>query len=299
MSSIAKLSALAQAVASMRETRPNWSLRGKTVVITGAGSGIGRALAQEAARRGALLALSDVDTDGMAETEQLVRELGATTVLTSRLDVSERAHVEEYARSVAAELGVINAVINNAGIAYIGTVQQADYKHMEKVMDIDYWGVVHGSKEFLPYLIESGDGHLVNISSLFGIVSMPSQSAYNAAKFAVRGFTEALRVEMLTDKLPVDVSCVHPGGVKTAVARNAMGAEGVNVKAVARNFDRKLTPTTPEDAATIILDGVEKRSPRILVGPDAKLLNTLHRVVGARYQELIAAGSARTGYTKS
>jgi short-subunit dehydrogenase len=160
-------------------------------------------------------------------------------------------------------------------------------------MDIDFWGVVHGTKEFLPHLVDSGDGHLVNISSLFGLLGMPGQSAYNAAKFAVRGFTEALRLEMLANRRPVTVSCVHPGGIRTAIARNARTTASHDQAAVARFFDSRLARTSADRAARTILDGMLAGKPRILVGGDAKLLDLWVRLVGARYQRPVAAVAGR------
>ena len=196
------------------------SFEGKVAVITGAGSGIGRALALDLAARGAKLALSDIDADGLAETVRAVEVFGAE-VKADRLNVAEREEVLAYADDVVAHFGTVHQVYNNAGIAHNGNVEESDFKDIERIMDVDFWGVVNGTKAFLPHVIASGDGHIVNISSLFGLIAVPGQSAYNAAKFAVRGFTEALRQEMLVAGHPVKVTCVHPGGIKTAVARNA------------------------------------------------------------------------------
>ncbi|MDT5328252.1 MAG: hypothetical protein QOF25_5404, partial [Mycobacterium sp.] len=167
------------------------------------------------------------------------------------------------------------------------------YKDIERVMDVDFWGVVNGTKAFLPHLIESGDGHVVNVSSIFGIFSVPGQAAYNAAKFAVRGFTEALRQEMAMAKHPVKVTTVHPGGVKTAIARNMTAADGIDIKELAQTFDKKLAGTTPEKAATIILDAVRKNRARVLVGPDAKALDLIVRVTGSGYQRLFSSVIAK------
>lgn len=272
---------------------PTGHFTGKVAVVTGAGSGIGRALAVELGRRGAVLAISDVDTAGLAETQVLVEATGAQ-VRGDRVDVAERERVEEYARSVAEEFGRVNLVFNNAGIAFTGNVEEMSYKDVEKVMDVDFWGVVHGTKAFLPHLIESGDGHVVNISSIFGIFSMPSQSAYNAAKFAVRGFTESLRQEMVLTGRPVKVTCVHPGGIKTNIARNAGEVAGRDHDALAGNFD-KVARTSPEKAAQIILRGVERGKARVLVGVDAKVLDFSVRQLGSRYQGVFAAAGRRMG----
>ncbi len=178
------------------------TLTDKVVVVTGAGSGIGRAVALAVARRGALVAVSDVDETGLAETVDRLKGLGAE-VHSDRLDVADRAAFAAYAEAVAAHFGRVNVVVNNAGVTMTGHVLQQTYDEIEWITGVNYWGVVHGTKELLPHLIASGEGHVVNISSLFGLVSMPGQSAYNATKYAVRGFTEALREEMLIEGHPV------------------------------------------------------------------------------------------------
>jgi NADP-dependent 3-hydroxy acid dehydrogenase YdfG len=263
---------------------------GKLVVVTGAGSGIGRALALNLARRGARLALSDLDAAGLAET---VRLLPGAEVRHDLLDVRDRAAMAGYAASVAEQFSRVDVVINNAGVALTGSVLDLDYADLEWVLDVDFWGVVHGSKEFLPYLIASGDGILVNLSSLFGLLAVPGQSGYNAAKFAVRGFTESLRQEMLLRRLPVQVCCVHPGGVKTAIARNARAAAGEDQAGLADFFDRKLARTSPDRAAELIVTGMLAGKPKILVGADARLLDLLVRLLGARYQSLVTAATRR------
>ncbi|OBF27438.1 SDR family oxidoreductase [Mycobacterium sp. ACS4331] len=260
---------------------------GKVCVVTGAGSGIGRALAIELGRSGAKLAISDVDVDGLAATEAELKAIGAP-VKADRLDVTEREAFLLYADEVKAHFGKVNQIYNNAGIAFTGDVEVCEFKDIERIMDVDFWGVVNGTKAFLPHLIESGDGHVVNVSSLFGIFSVPGQSAYNAAKFAVRGFTEALRQEMITKKRPVEVTAVHPGGIKTAIARNATAAEGLDPRELAAEFDNKLARTTPERAAKIILEAVHKKKARVLVGADAKILDVIVRITGSGYQRLFS-----------
>ena len=260
---------------------------GKVAVVTGAGSGIGRALAIELARSGAKVAISDVDIEGLSETERQMQALGAE-VRADLLNVVEREAFLLYADSVTRQFGKVNQIFNNAGIAYAGDVGVSPFKDMERIFDVDFWGVVNGTKAFLPHLIASGDGHVINVSSLFGLLSLPGQSAYNAAKFAVRGFTESLRQEMIIGKKPVAVTCVHPGGIKTAIARNATVAEGIDVRAAAAVFDKYLAITCPEAAARIILTAVRKKKPRVLVGPDAKVLDLLVRAMGARYQDLFS-----------
>jgi NADP-dependent 3-hydroxy acid dehydrogenase YdfG len=267
---------------------------GKVAVVTGAGSGVGQALAIELARSGAKLAISDVDTEGLAATEERLNAIGAP-VKADRLDVTEREAFEVYADGVKGHYGIVNQVYNNAGIAYTGSVEISQFKDLERVMDVDYWGVVNGTKIFLPHLIASGDGHVVNVSSVFGLLAVPGQAAYNAAKFAVRGFTEALRQEMLVAGHPVKVTCVHPGGIKTAIARNAVIAEGLDQEELAHFFDKKLASTSAQKAARVILDGVSKNKPRVLVGTDAKALDLLARVTGSGYQRLVAAVTSRQG----
>ncbi|ABG97784.1 MULTISPECIES: SDR family NAD(P)-dependent oxidoreductase [Rhodococcus] len=265
---------------------------GKVVVITGAGSGIGRALALNLAGRGARLAISDMDTVGLAETARQAEALGAE-VKADHLDVTQREAVLAYADDVRAHFGKINQVYNNAGIAYHGEFEKSEFKDIERIMDVDFWGVVNGTKAFLPHLIASGDGHVVNVSSLFGLLSMPGQSAYNSAKFAVRGFTESLRQEMLIAKHPVKVTCVHPGGIKTAIARNATAGPGEDLDTFAKFFDQKLARTTPEAAAETIVNGVRKSKPRVLIGADAKFLDAWVRLVGPSYQRVVALVAGR------
>jgi NADP-dependent 3-hydroxy acid dehydrogenase YdfG len=261
---------------------------GKVAVVTGAGSGIGQALALELARSGASVAISDVDTEGLAKTEEQVKAIGAQ-VRSDRLDVTEREAFQVYADQINEHFGKVNQIYNNAGIAFVGDVEITQFKEIERVMDVDFWGVVNGTKAFLPHLIASGDGHIVNVSSLFGLMSMPGQAAYNAAKFAVRGFTEALRQEMKLNGHPVKVTVVHPGGIKTAIARNSSAAEGVNAERTAKLFDRWLANTTAHRAAEIILEAVSKDRPRVLVGPDAVVLDAIVRVTGSgAYQRLFS-----------
>ncbi|MGQ4616339.1 SDR family NAD(P)-dependent oxidoreductase [Nocardia sp. R7R-8] len=259
----------------------------KVCVITGAGSGIGRALAVNLARRGAKLALSDIDVDGLAQTVRRCEQLGAE-VKSDRLNVVERDAVIRYADAVKAHFGTVHQVYNNAGIAHHGEVVRSEFKDFERVMDVDFWGVVNGTKAFLPMVIESGDGHIVNVSSLFGLIAIPGQSAYNAAKFAVRGFTESLRQEMLIARHPVKVTCVHPGGIKTAVARNATYAEGIDAESAAAMFDRKLAIHTADMAARTIVDGVRKGHGRVLIGWETKLLDLFVRVTASGYQRIAA-----------
>jgi NADP-dependent 3-hydroxy acid dehydrogenase YdfG len=265
---------------------------GKVAVVTGAGSGIGQALALELARSGASVAISDVNAEGLAQTEEQLKAIGAP-FRSDRLDVTEREAFHIYADQINEHFGKVNQIYNNAGIAYTGDVEITQFKDIERVMDVDFWGVVNGTKAFLPHLIASGDGHIVNVSSLFGLMSMPGQAAYNAAKFAVRGFTEALRQEMVLNRDPVKVTSVHPGGIRTAIARNALTAEGVNSAAQSRFFDKRLANTTPQRAAEIILTAVRKNKARVLVGRDAVVLDLIVRITGSEYQRLLAPVVAR------
>lgn len=273
------------------------TLEGKVVVITGAGSGIGRALALNAAAKGALLALSDWDEVGLVETAQQVQRTAHRQVRTDKLDVRDRDAMKAYAASVAEEFGRVNVIVNNAGVALHGDFEEVSYEDFEWVMDVDFWGVMQGTKEFLPHLIASGDGHVVNVSSLFGLIAMPGQTAYNAAKFAVRGLTEALRQEMLIAGHPVQVTAVHPGGIKTGIARNARATASHDQATVAQHFDTKLARMAPERAAQIIIDGVLANKPRVIVGGDAKALDWMQRVIGARYQRVVALGARRLAPT--
>jgi NADP-dependent 3-hydroxy acid dehydrogenase YdfG len=276
------------------------TLNEKVVVITGAGSGIGRALALNAAGKGARVALSDWDTAGLGETAALVKGQTGTEPRTDKLDVRDRTAMAAYAASVAEEFGVVNVVINNAGVALHGDFEEVSYEQFEWIMDVDFWGVVQGTKEFLPHLIASGDGHVVNISSLFGLLGVPGQTAYNSAKFAVRGFTESLRQEMLVSGHSVGVTCVHPGGIKTAIARNAQVTSSGDPATFAEFFDKRLARTTAEKAADDIIEGILKKRARVVIGLDAKALDVLVRLGGHRYQRVVAtvAGRVTKGLTK-
>ena len=272
----------------MTDTR---TYAGKTCVVTGAGSGIGRALAVELAGRGARLALSDVDELGLAETAQLCKSTGVEP-RTYRVDVADRAAVFAHAEEVVRDFGAVHLVVNNAGVALHGPVAEITDEDFRWVMDIDFWGVVHGTQAFLPHLVASGDGQIANVSSVFGLIGVPKQAAYNAAKFAVRGFTEALRQEMKLSETPVAVSCIHPGGIRTEIARRARATASEDKAEMASNFD-KLARTSPPRAARIILKGLEKDKPRILVGPDAWFLAALPRVLGSGYGRVVSRGASR------
>jgi NAD(P)-dependent dehydrogenase (short-subunit alcohol dehydrogenase family) len=272
------------------------TFRGRVAAVTGAGSGIGRALARELTARGAHVALSDVDGAGLAETVALCEGSGVK-VTSHRVDVADRDAVYAWAEQVVAGHGRVNLVVNNAGVALAATIEGMSYDDFEWLMSINFWGVVHGTKAFLPHLKAAGEGHVVNMSSVFGLVSVPGQAAYNAAKFAVRGFTDALRMEL--EMSPCGVSCttVHPGGVKTNIARNArvdpsVAATLSHPDAAADEFD-KMARTTPESAARQILLGVTRDRRRVLVGPDAAVIDLVSRLPAAVSQRLIERRATR------
>src|SRR4051794_21683426 len=243
---------------------------GRVAAITGAGSGIGRALALELARRGAHLALSDIDEVGLAETVAQCEGAGVK-VTSRRVDVADREAVETWAGAVVEEHGKVNLIFNNAGVALGATIESMAYSDFEWLMNINFWGVVHGTKAFLPHLKAAGEGHIVNLSSVFGLISVPSQSAYNAAKFGVRGFTDSLRMELEMDDSGVSCTTVHPGGIKTNIARNARVDESVEPMTHGRDFARdfeKIAMTKPDRAARQILAAVAADRRRALIGPD-------------------------------
>ena len=269
---------------------------GRVAAITGAGSGIGRALAVDLAARGAHLALSDVDEVGLAETVGRCEGRGVK-VTSQRLDVADRAAFFAWADAVVADHGQANLVFNNAGVALTASVEAMSIEDFTWLMDINFWGVVHGTQAFLPHLKASGDGHVVNISSVFGLVSIPTQSAYNAAKFAVRGFTDALRIELEIDDSGVSATTIHPGGIKTNIARNARVDEATaelsgDVGDPGDMFE-KIAMTKPSKAAKQILAAVEKNKRRALIGPDAKVFDLVSRLPAGFYQRLLINGAKR------
>jgi NAD(P)-dependent dehydrogenase (short-subunit alcohol dehydrogenase family) len=274
------------------------SFRGRVAAVTGAGSGIGRALAGELAARGAHLALSDIDEATLAETVMLCEAAGAAAKITSqRVDVAGREAVYAWADQVVADHGRVNLIFNNAGVALAASIEAMSYEDFEWLMSINFWGVVHGTKAFLPHLKAAGEGHVINMSSVFGLISVPGQAAYNAAKFAVRGFTDALRMELEMNPCGVSCTTVHPGGVKTNIARNARVDPSVAVTlshpdAAADEFD-KMARTTSESAARQILLGVTRDRRRVLVGPDAAVIDLISRLPAAASQRLIEKRATR------
>ncbi len=270
---------------------------GRVVAITGAASGIGRALAVDFARQGAHVALSDVDTDGLAETVDRCEGRGVK-VSAQRLDVADRDAVFAWADQVVADHGAANVIVNNAGVALGATVESMSIEDLTWLVDIDFWGVVHGTQAFLPHLKAAGEGHVVNVSSVFGLISIPTQSAYNAAKFAVRGFTDALRMELEIERCGVSATTIHPGGIKTNIARSARIDDSVNRVAPGpgnpvEGFEKMLR-TTPEKAARQIIEAVRKNKRRALIGPDAKVFDAMARLPAGVYQSIIVRG-ARLG----
>jgi NAD(P)-dependent dehydrogenase (short-subunit alcohol dehydrogenase family) len=262
----------------------------KVAAITGAGSGMGRELALELGRRGCHLAISDINAAGLAETAELARSSGVR-ITTQKLDVADRAAVYAWADQVARDHGKVNLIFNNAGVALSASVESVKYEDFEWIFGINFWGVVYGTKAFLPHLKASGDGHVVNTSSLFGIVAAPMNSTYNATKFAVRGFTEALREELDLNPCGVSATSVHPGGIKTNIARAArrdgsLAKLGVDEELATREFEKAFI-TTAADAALEILKAVERNRRRVLVGPDAKIVDLIQRLMPESYQKVV------------
>ena len=275
------------------------SVSGKVAAVTGAGSGIGRALVVELARRGARVAPSDVDAVGLAETVRLVEQVGGQASSTV-LDVTDRDAVTAWATATVEHFGAVHQIYNNAGIAFSRSVLDSDWADYERVLGVNLWGVIHGTKAFLPHLLASGDGHVVNISSLNGYLAQDGMSHYCTSKFAVRGFTESLRLELTKAGSPVQATVVHPGGVKTRIADNALTAAqriGLPVTDEDRRrrdtYNDTLLRMEPAQAARIILDGVEARRPRVLVGNDAKVVDLLVRALPTAYQRVALRLSAR------
>jgi NAD(P)-dependent dehydrogenase (short-subunit alcohol dehydrogenase family) len=261
-------------------------LRGAVAVVTGAGSGIGRALAQELASAGAQLALADVNS---AALEQTLALLGSTGARTYQVDVSNPAAVDQFALQVQKDFGRVSLLINNAGVALYGTFAEVSLADMEWLFRVNFWGVVHGCKSFLPLLQQEPDAHIVNLSSVYGLFGPPGQAAYASSKFAVRGFTEVLRHELKTTN--IHVSCVHPAGIKTAIADNAKIGQGATPQeaALLRERFKKLAPTSPTHAAGGILKGILRNQPRILIGADAYRIDLMQRLAPSKGVDALIA----------
>ncbi len=266
------------------------TLSGKVVAITGAASGMGRSLALECVRRGSDLALVDVDVAGLAETEARARAARAgARVDAMRLDVADRTALYAWAARVKDQLGGADVIVNNAGVSLSASVEKMRDEDFEWLFDINFWGVVNGCRAFLPQLRTKSDAHVVNLSSVFGLIGVPTQSAYCAAKFAVRGFTESLRQELAGT--PIHVSCVHPGGIKTDIVKrgrhyeDALGGP-VETHEVAADFERTAR-TTADEAARVIVRGILRDEPRILIGADAVAIDAMARLAPRRYDSIV------------
>jgi short-subunit dehydrogenase len=267
------------------------AIPGSAAAVTGAASGIGRALALELAARGCDLALADRDEAGLASVAAEIGRDGKRKVSTHRVDVGEPGQIQDFAQAAIAAHPQLNIVINNAGVALLGQFNEIDQAQMDWLFNINFWGTVHATRAFLPHLSSRPAAHIINLSSIFGIISPPGQTAYCAAKFAVRGFSESLRHELAMANSPVRLSVVHPGGVSTNIARNSRTGSGVADNARrAESIDRfdTLAKTTPAAAALRIIEGIEKNQPRILIGNDARFADLLQRFRPATYWKVLA-----------
>ncbi|MGO8910554.1 MAG: SDR family NAD(P)-dependent oxidoreductase [Bradyrhizobium sp.] len=273
------------------------AIPGAAAAVTGAASGIGRALAIELAARGCDLALADRDEAGLAAVAAEIGSSSSRQVSVHRVDVSEPGQIADFAKAAIAAHPGLNILVNNAGVALLGQFSEIDQAQMDWLMNINFWGVVHSTRAFLPHLAMQREAHIVNLSSIFGIVAPPGQTAYAAAKFAVRGFSEALRHELQMAASTVRLSVVHPGGVLTNIVRNSRAGVGVTdnerrVQSIER-FDA-ITKTTPADAARRIIEGIEKNQPRILIGSDARFMDLLQRLLPGTYWNVMARRIAKT-----
>jgi NAD(P)-dependent dehydrogenase (short-subunit alcohol dehydrogenase family) len=256
-------------------------------VVTGAGSGIGLALAQRLAAAGSALALADLDEAGLQQTLQSLAKSSAV-VTTHVVDVAKEESVKSFAADVNSRHGRVTLLINNAGVALHGDFEEISLDDLRWLMDINFWGTVYGVRYFLPLLKREPRAHIVNLSSVFGLIAPAGQAAYSASKFAVRGFTEALRHELAPTN--VCVSCVHPGGIRTPIAQHARLGASTPASRREASISRfqKLARTPPETAAAVILRGVERRQPRILIGMDAYQIDVLQRLRPATYWKSLA-----------
>jgi short-subunit dehydrogenase len=267
------------------------AIQGAAAAVTGAASGIGRALALELAARGCDLALADRDEAGLQTVAAEIAKDHQRKVTVHRLDVSEPGQIAAFALAAASAHPGLNILVNNAGVALLGNFNEIDQAQMDWLMNINFWGVVHATRAFLPHLARRDEAHIVNISSLFGIIAPPGQTAYAAAKFAVRGFSESLRHELQTAKSPVKLSVVHPGGVSTHIVRNSRTGSGMTDNARrAQTIERfeAVAKTTPAAAALRIIAGIESNAPRILIGNDARFMDLLQRLRPATYWAVLA-----------
>ncbi|MBE7942466.1 MULTISPECIES: SDR family NAD(P)-dependent oxidoreductase [Ramlibacter] len=269
--------------------RNSW-LRGGVALVTGAASGIGAALAQSLARRGMDLALADRNADGLAATAQAVSGVGVRSSV-HRIDLADRAAIAALPAQVLDSHGRLNVLVNNAGVAVGGSFLQVDESDFDRLMAVNFEAVVRLTRAFLPVLQKEPAAQLVNISSIFGIVAPPGQTAYCASKFAVRGFSESLRHELAVAGSPVGVTVVHPGGVRTAIAENATPPRDVTPELLARQkqvWERMLKMPAAE-AGEIVARGIEQRALRVLVGDDARQAAFLQRLFPVGYWRFMAA----------
>jgi NAD(P)-dependent dehydrogenase (short-subunit alcohol dehydrogenase family) len=258
------------------------TLHDRTAVITGAGSGIGRGIAQSLAKRGCHLALADISEPGLAETVRLIGGRGLR-VSCHKLDVVDRAAAAALPQAVVAQHGRVDLLFNNAGVALAGTFEQISEADFEWLFEINFGATVRLTRAFMPHLKASDDARIVNISSVFGLISPPGQTAYSASKFAVRGFSNALRFEL--EGSTVGVTVVHPGGVATKIAENARRPPGTTNAEIAEQLEkaRRLLTMPPAEAGEIIVHAVERRAARVVVGGDAKMMALIERLAPVSY----------------
>jgi short-subunit dehydrogenase len=259
------------------------AIKGAAVALTGAASGIGRALASELAARGADLALADIDEPGLTALANELRQRHQVSISAHRVDVAEDDEVSRFAEAAIRQHPRLNVLINNAGVALQGWFEEMTLAEFDWVMSVNFRGVVRGTHYFLPHLRAQPHAHIVNISSVFGLIAPVGQTAYSASKFAVRGFTEALRHELAATN--VRVTCVHPGGIATNILRNARAVKAVDDERRAQASKRfaKMAKTTPEQAASVIVEGLSRNRPRVLIGNDARFMDRLQRWLPASY----------------
>ncbi len=255
----------------------------KTAVITGAASGIGRELVLRFLENQYRVAALDMNEHGL---ERLQEEFPKAELITQCLNVTDSKAVNDFSRTLETQVDSIDVVINNAGLTFLGRFADTDADAFDRVMDVNFRGVVNGCRAFMPFLRQSR-GCLVNVSSLFGLIGVPGQTAYCASKFAVRGFSEALRIEAAQQG--VHVAVVHPGGVKTNIAKNALFGTQENFSAIVESIEKSSLKLSPEKAAEIIYNGVESRKPRIIVGRDAGAIDRIQRFFPVLYPRVIRA----------
>jgi NAD(P)-dependent dehydrogenase (short-subunit alcohol dehydrogenase family) len=267
-------------------------LKGKVAAITGTASGIGKATAILLAKEGCSCAISDINEEGLHETESEVKALGAAVHATV-LDVADREAVYVWAEDVVREFGGVNLVVNNAGVSLNATIENMTYEDMDWLLGINLYGMIYGTKAFLPYLKEADEGHIVNVSSVFGLMAVPTQSAYTMAKFAIKGFTECLRMELDISAYNISATVVHPGGIRTNIARDARFSEelleeiGTSRDEMVESFNRGVR-ISPEEAALKIVDGVKRNKHRVLIGPESYFMDIFQRLMPSGYMKVMA-----------